>query len=319
MKANASLLTTAAKINADSIVDSCGAGVFLHTTGDWAQHSQARLYEASYNTATTARARIAQATIYRQAQDTGTNINFFSPYATENVLSILLGTKYSWKWYPYGLMTYGADFSGILEIPATANYTFTLTSISGSYFYIDNDLKINNGGTHSKRARTVTLNLTAGYHSFRVKYQSAGNEYAGVDLVLPTDVLFSDTDVSQRTVSSCMLRLLLDHDNSGSLETRAVVIPAEVVGRGITSASPLIIQQPQSQQVLMGATVNLTVTAISDTEMTYLWKFNGDAIPGAVSSVYTITNISDSHAGVYVAEVTNAHGTTASVGATLSV
>lgn len=74
-------------------------------------------------------------------------------------------------------------------------------------------------------------------------------------------------------------------------------------------SSPIITVQPVTQVVCPNtgsdATFSVTATGIG---LLYQWKKNGVAIPGAVSAIYTITNVDSADAGMYEVTVTNAAG-----------
>jgi Immunoglobulin domain/Ig-like domain CHU_C associated len=85
------------------------------------------------------------------------------------------------------------------------------------------------------------------------------------------------------------------------------------------SSSPIIITQPLNQTVTIGGSVTLSVVATGNPTPLYQWRFNGSAIIGATSSIYSINNAQTSNAGVYSVAVSNSAGNIASNGATLTV
>ncbi len=82
---------------------------------------------------------------------------------------------------------------------------------------------------------------------------------------------------------------------------------------------PTITTPPQSQSVVGGAAVNLTVVVSSQGTPTYQWKKGGVAIDGATLPFYNIPSVQIGDAGSYTVEVTNAAGTTPSTAAVLTV
>jgi hypothetical protein len=58
----------------------------------------------------------------------------------------------------------------------------------------------------------------------------------------------------------------------------------------------------------VGTTTNITVTATGTTPLSYQWMFNGNAIAGATTSSFTITNIQQTNQGVYSVVVANIAG-----------
>ena len=65
---------------------------------------------------------------------------------------------------------WGARFSGLINIPETGNWKFYLNSDDGSELWINDISTIQNYGMHGMREISSSLNLTAGYHDFRVEF-----------------------------------------------------------------------------------------------------------------------------------------------------
>lgn len=81
----------------------------------------------------------------------------------------------------------------------------------------------------------------------------------------------------------------------------------------------LITDQPQGQEVLVGATVTFTVAAQANAPLTYQWQVYGTNLPGATSTTLTLSSVSLSQAGPYSVVVSNVWGTVTSQGAELDV
>jgi hexosaminidase len=69
---------------------------------------------------------------------------------------------------------FGLEFSGYIRVPASAMYTFTLTSDDGSELVIGHDIVIDNDGLHGPLKKAGMIALEAGYHPIRVRYFQAG-------------------------------------------------------------------------------------------------------------------------------------------------
>jgi hypothetical protein len=85
------------------------------------------------------------------------------------------------------------------------------------------------------------------------------------------------------------------------------------------TATPYITNQPLSQVVTQGSTVNFSVMAQSSTTLSYQWQFNGTNLPGATTSTLMVNNVSTNNAGVYSVVVSNAVGVCVSQPAVLTV
>src|SRR5262249_21492004 len=94
----------------------------------------------------------------------------------------------------------------------------------------------------------------------------------------------------------------------------------DVVFKRAGAVAPSISTQPASETVVSGQTATFTVAATGTAPMSYQWKKNGTAIPGATASSYTTpaTTSTDNGAQFGVA-VSNSAGTATSNAATLSV
>jgi len=84
-------------------------------------------------------------------------------------------------------------------------------------------------------------------------------------------------------------------------------------------AAPLIQTQPVSQHVLAGASATFSVGAGGTPPLGYQWQKNGTNLAGATNMMLTLTNLYRHHSGSLSVAVTNAHGSTLSSNATLSV
>jgi Immunoglobulin I-set domain/Immunoglobulin domain len=80
---------------------------------------------------------------------------------------------------------------------------------------------------------------------------------------------------------------------------------------------PTVLVQPASQSVLVGSNATLSVTATATTS--YQWRFNGAAIPSAISSQYVLGPVALSNSGLYDVILGNAYGATTSALARIQV
>ena len=85
-----------------------------------------------------------------------------------------------------------------------------------------------------------------------------------------------------------------------------------------SAQQPLILTAPQPQSLWVGDPLSLNVSATGAAPLTYQWKRNNTAIPGATGTTYSKANALASDGGTYTVEVTNSAGS-ASASAVVSV
>lgn len=91
-------------------------------------------------------------------------------------------------------------YDGNLRIDQVGEYKFYLTSDDGSKLIIDNNLIIDNDGSHSKREKTKVINLSEGMHSIQVQYFE---DYEGETL----ELLIEGEKLPKQEIPSSMLFL----------------------------------------------------------------------------------------------------------------
>ena len=82
---------------------------------------------------------------------------------------------------------------------------------------------------------------------------------------------------------------------------------------------PMITQHPESRETTLGDTAIFGVSATGTPPLSYQWRHNGEAIPGAVSESLSINNSQPSNDGNYTVIVSNSAGEVTSQTATLTV
>lgn len=91
-----------------------------------------------------------------------------------------------------------------------------------------------------------------------------------------------------------------------------------VVGTAIPTATPPVITSPPaSQMVNQGAAATFSVLASGTAPLSYQWRFNASALPGATASAYTRGNVQPADMGSYSVVVSNSAGTAISSNALL--
>jgi uncharacterized delta-60 repeat protein len=89
----------------------------------------------------------------------------------------------------------------------------------------------------------------------------------------------------------------------------------------VTPVAPTLgsIASTFGRNIPVGANTDLSVAVTATPPLSYQWRLNGTAIPGATKSDYFITNAQLTHAGTYSVVVTNAQGTATSANFALSI
>jgi hypothetical protein len=99
---------------------------------------------------------------------------------------------------------------------------------------------------------------------------------------------------------------------------------AEPATAGLTNnqesiVAPTITVHPQSQTVIAGETIALSVVVSGTAPLNFQWQRDGINLPGGTDATLTVSNIQASHAGSYRVTVTNAAGGLTSLGAMVTV
>jgi alpha-tubulin suppressor-like RCC1 family protein len=85
------------------------------------------------------------------------------------------------------------------------------------------------------------------------------------------------------------------------------------------ATAPILTTQPKSQSQAIGMDVVFSVEASGTPPLTYQWQFNGAAIPGAIRSSLTVTDLVSSKTGDYSVVVTNLGGSVVTSNAVLGL
>jgi uncharacterized repeat protein (TIGR01451 family) len=116
---------------------------------------------------------------------------FSNPVGSFTAPDIQFGASQGgFNWHPFGLSGFGADFQGNFVVASTGNYTFSLNSDDGSQLFIDGVSVVDDSGLHPPIAVSGTATLTAGTHTFEVRFFEDGTGTSGVDLTVPAGVTY---------------------------------------------------------------------------------------------------------------------------------
>jgi hypothetical protein len=280
---NTAIITDTAQAVTLENINNFGAGVFSHTTQDYAQHTQVQIYPTPYvigsTTVTGVQINVSvyknlnRVTIHDAAGKKVSAYSFISFYGSLAATDVQFYQNFSGRWHPFGLRQFGADITGGLTAAASQAYTFSLASDDGSYLFIDGTQVIDNGGDHGIRARTGTIFLNAGNHVFEVQFHENGEGPSGVNLTLPSGVAYlTQTVTQQNTVSTLSLYLGLTFN--GSLVGFA--LPLNASGTDVRASSPpLIVAEPaDTVNAGIGDIAQFSVAVLSNIPVTYQWQRN---------------------------------------------
>ena len=101
-------------------------------------------------------------------------------------------------------------------------------------------------------------------------------------------------------------------NTSGPLSSSTVLI-------GVTNKVPTIVTQPVDFAGAVGGTATNVVVAQGENPLTYQWRLNAVAIPGATDAALVLNNLQSTNAGSYTVVVTDTAGSTTSAAALLAV
>jgi sugar lactone lactonase YvrE len=133
--------------------------------------------------------------------------------------------------------------------------------------------------------------------------------------------LFNSTNIPGATASA-YTRLNIQSGDVGFYSVQVANAYGAVLSSNAFLAlpsAPLILVQPQDQNVLIGQTTAFSVVAAGAQPLTYQWRFNGNNIPGATSSAFAIHAASSANSGSYSVVVTNSLGVAVSSDAVLGL
>lgn len=127
--------------------------------------------------------------------------------------------------------------------------------------------------------------------------------------VLVEEIHYKDSPPWTPAADGIGLSLQRLHLNEFGNEPTNWVASKPTSGKELTNWSPpLIVAQPQSQNVILNSNMVLNVQAGGQSDLQYQWRFNGANIDGATNSVLQITKAQLYHSGIYQACIISENG-----------
>jgi hypothetical protein len=77
-----------------------------------------------------------------------------------------------------GWSQFAVEWTGFIRVPEAGTYTFSILSDDGSELEIGQTVVVQNGGVHGPQERNGTIDVDAGIHPFRLRYEQAGGGLA---------------------------------------------------------------------------------------------------------------------------------------------
>ncbi len=232
----------------------------------------------------------------------------------------------------YSASTAISAFSGLPTTTATGTatgitggsvYDFAINP-AGNVAYVadDSSLVSGNGGivkwTYNGSTWSKKFQLTNG--------MTAGCRALAVDFSGPNPVLYATTaDTLTKLITITDTSAFGDTSDTADQATVLATASANTAFRGVAlvpTTTPVIISQPSDViNSLVGATVNLTVTATSGQPLGYQWYYTnsskkladgssgyGGTISGSTNATLTLTSVATAQTGGYQVVITNANG-----------
>jgi len=133
---------------------------------------------------------------------------------------------------------------------------------------------------------------------------------------------FNETSALAGATSATLTLANVQSANAGDYSVVVTNLAGAVtstVAALVVLVPPSIVSQPTNQTVVAGATASFQVGAAGTAPLSYRWFFNGEAIDGATTNSYSITDAQPSSSGGYSVVVSNLAGTATSAVGVLTI
>ncbi len=182
----------------------------------------------------------------------------------------------------------GFSFTGYIDVPSDAIYTFYTNSDDGSSLYIDNVLTVSNDGLHSLAEKAGTIGLKAGKHTIiGLFFQLYGNQVFQVSWqsatitkqIIPTTSLYRVNTATSKTLTNL---------SNTSLAAKLPAIPTDIsLLKIVVYPNPAVTDFSLSVQGGTFEKINISVIG-ADGKIVYkangvsnnTYKFGNDFAPG---------------------------------------
>ena len=136
---------------------------------------------------------------------------------------------------------------------------------------------------------------------------------------------FKGANITEATTNSTLVIPAVQPPSQGlysvvvTVQTNPVPAPATFSAFLSLAGAPTITEQPASQLLAAGTRAVFQVKAVSDTPVTYQWRFNGHDLPGQIDSSLVLNSVDSSDEGAYTVLLMNSVGSALSRPAVLTL
>jgi len=155
--------------------------------------------------------------------------------------------------------------------------------------------------------------LAAGTQPLSYQWMFAGTNF--VNIAGGTNIMLTLTNVQPNQAGTYMVQVSNAYGTTNSVEVTLTVNASSPV-------APFIITQPTNQTVMAGGVASFRVAAGGTAPLSYGWLWTSAGTNSSIvgtNATLILTNVQSGQAGTYMAQVSNAYGTTNSVEVTLTV
>ena len=217
-----------------------------------------------------------------------------------------------------GIVTKGAGSGGEqfnLDLGSAGNYRFFVRDVHGAVQSADSDIPPDNTWQHV----VGVCDEPGGQLHLYVNGMEWAIASTSIGLLDSSHPVSIGSRQSGAAAYDLNLNGLVDEVAIYDYALNADQVLAHFNARYATNQPPVIGAPPASITNYVSLPTTFTVDAAGAEPMSYQWKFNGEDLPGACGSSFTIASLDPTNVGDYSVVVTNDFGATNSVAAHLTV